>query len=193
MACSFAILWRNYPAKIVVILLGLPGNFLSAGFIDAFPEVARVLTSRVFFSCGVIVLVLYLACASLDIARMDDIDISVFGWWSTTVKSVAAGASASALLFTVKNMLMSFLHPGSLSTTKSDVVSVKLDTCVLRLLVKAHDLFVAVSGPRNATIRHERKVRDAQAERPHELARYYSDLLAVSEATRAKAFKPVLP
>ena len=101
------VLWRKHPVKIAFPLLGLP-SFLTAGFMDAFPEKGRLVFSRTFFVVKNSVLIMYaLAVMAWDL-ELDELSFTIFER-SFSFTSLATNSIGSLFLFGVKNLVMSFL------------------------------------------------------------------------------------
>ncbi len=131
--------------KLVSAIFALP-SFIFAGYLDAFPETGRQLASRIFFVANLFgLLVSYLVISSgaseLENKTFHVLDISF------TLTSVATGAVSCRVPFGVRNLIHGFRRPGSFAVLKFDVVSVKLEQCVLDVLEAAHRLlFLSASN-----------------------------------------------
>ena len=137
---SFAFLFRNYPSKLLAMLLGLASYYMS-GCLDAFPESGRVQASRTFFILNAACLLVLAGSIVWGLAELDDHTFEYFGH-SYSISSLATNTVYNLVPFALKNIIMSILKPGSLVVFKSDVVSVKLSSDILSLMKGAHSLFV---------------------------------------------------
>jgi hypothetical protein len=142
------LLFRGHPAKMGCIVLSLPSLLLS-GFIDAYIEGGRVLTSRVFFCLNLAGLLIYLALFTLKLGAFADYTSYVRSF-AFVASSILCNAIATLVLFDVKNLVMSLARPGSLVTLISDVCCILLDHDAFALLKAAYSLLGLAYGKRTA-------------------------------------------
>jgi hypothetical protein len=154
------LLFREHPAKLGCIVLTLPSLLLS-GFMDAYVEGGRVLTSRVFFCLNLAGLLIYVALFVLKLGGFADYTFRVLAF-AIGASSVMCNAISTLVAFGAKNIAMSFARPGSLVTLVSDICCILLDADALALLKAAYSLLWVAYGRHKANRTVARQVRKRQ-------------------------------
>jgi hypothetical protein len=131
-------LFRDHPAKMVAGAFWLPGAAF-AGFVDAYVEGGRVITSRVFFTLNIACAIFLLLLASLKLGAFTDYTFEL-GAFAFVASSMACSPVTTALVFGVKNFTLSFFRPGSLVVLTSAVCCLFLDADTLAVLKAAYSL-----------------------------------------------------
>ena len=98
MSAALCIQWRRHrPSKLAAVLLGLP-SFLSSGSFDAFPDITRVLGSRIFFSLNLLGLGMYFfAVSSSGASDLDDVTFAIYER-SVALSTIAMNAVGNLVL-----------------------------------------------------------------------------------------------
>jgi hypothetical protein len=155
--CLLLFLFRDHPAKMIVVGIGLP-SFVLAGLLDAFVEGGRILNSRVFFTLHVACFLLFLAMVSLKLGAFTDytFELSTFAY---VASSMVCSTITTLLVFGFKNLGLSFYRPGSLVVLVSAVCCLFLDADTLAVLKAAYSLQGQTLGKRKRNKTVERQLR----------------------------------
>jgi hypothetical protein len=104
--CMLMFLFRDHPAKILAFGLGIP-SFALSGFLDAFLEEGRLLTSRAFFTCNIAAVTFFLALVSFKLGAFTDyiFEVSTFAFLAS---SMVCSTMTTLLVFGCKNLGLSF-------------------------------------------------------------------------------------
>ena len=97
------------------------------------------------FLFNVLGLLLYLIAITNGRTAHDDQEFQLLGRMFT-LTSVVVSSIGSLLTFGAKNLAMSIFRPGSLAVLKGNIVSVKVDASVLKLLSTTHKLLATSEG-----------------------------------------------
>jgi hypothetical protein len=133
-----------------------------SGFVDAYIEGGRVLTSRVFFCLNLAGLLLYLALFVLKLGEFAESSVHVLSF-VFDASSLVCSSIVTLVVFGAKNIVMSFARRGSLVTLVSDVCCILLDADAFALLKVGYSLLGVAYGKRkaNATVARELRKRAA--------------------------------
>ena len=148
MVCMQLALFRNHPAKLGCVVLSLP-SWLMSGFMDAYIEDGRVLTSRAFFCLNLVGLLLYLALFVLKLGVFAELSVHVLSFVFDT-SSLVCSSIVTLVVFGAKNIVMSLARRGSLVTLVSDVCCIVLDADAFALLEVGYSLLGVAYGTRKA-------------------------------------------
>jgi hypothetical protein len=161
MVCMQLALFRDHPAKLGCVVLALP-SLLMSGFMDAYIEGGRVLTSRVFFCLNLAGLLLYLALFVLNLGVFAELSVHVLSF-VFDASSLVCSSIVTLVVFGAKNIVMSFARRGSLVTLVSSVCCILLDADAFALLEVGYSVLGVAYGKRkaNATVARELRKRAA--------------------------------
>jgi hypothetical protein len=156
MVCMQLVLFREHPVKVGCIVLMLP-SLLMSGFMDAYIEGGRVLTSRVFFCLNLAGLLIFLALVTLKLGVYTDDAFRVL-----SLPLVASSCTCSLIMtlcmFGGKNVIVSLRNPGSLATLVSDLCCILLDADAFALLKAAYSLLGVKYGQRKVNRTMEKQL-----------------------------------
>jgi hypothetical protein len=193
MVGAMCFLWRNYPPKIAAIIMLLP-CWVTAMFLDGYPELGRRVASLCVFVVAVIFVALLQAGVAFSWMRLDDYSFELIPGRPTNVTSIASGSMVCMLTFGLKNVAASLLRPGSLVVVKDDLRSLTRPPHALQLARKAHALLTIYCSKYNATL--ERELQKSNESRRSIIDSFHStstssSLYAPASATLSGAVCPV--